>query len=101
MDDGDSLTVDVRPEKRKREEREKGRHEEDLRGNIREHSTTESHRVHPSQGFYSEEWQKELQDEDDYQSPDKFQRVSRIVFPTESQRFLWSITKGADVAYST
>ena len=56
-------------------------YEEDLRGNKREHSPTESRRVHPPRGFYSEEWDEELQDEDDYQAPDKFQRISRMVFP--------------------
>ena len=44
MDDGDSLTRDMRPEKRKKEEisrgRRKRRHEEDLRGDKREHSPT-------------------------------------------------------------
>ena len=79
------ISEDLRPEKRKREEisrgRRKRRHKEDLRGDKREHSLTESCRVHPPKGFYSEEWDKELQDEDDYQAPDKFQRISRMVFP--------------------
>ena len=41
----------------------------------------ESRRVHPPQGFYSEEWDKELEDENDYQAPDKFQRIYRMVLP--------------------
>ena len=85
MDGGDMISEDLRPEKRKREEisrgRRKHRHEEDLRGDKHEHSPTESRRVHHPQGFYSEEWDKDLQDEDDYQALDKFQRVSKMVFP--------------------
>ena len=85
MDEEKSLTVDMRPEKRKREEISRGqrkrRYEEDLRGDKGEHSLTESRRVHPPQGIYSEEWDEDLQDEDDYQAPDKFQRISRMVFP--------------------
>ena len=68
----------VRPEKRKREEisrgRRKHRHEEDLRGDKHEHSPTESCRCIPLKD-------EDLQDEDDYQAPDKFQRVSEMVFP--------------------
>ena len=52
MDEEDSLTVDMRPEKRKREEisqrQRERRYEEDHRGDKREHSPTESRRVHPS-----------------------------------------------------
>ena len=59
----------------------KGRYEKNLRGDKPEHSLTESRRVHPPRGFYSEERDKELQDEDDYQAPDKFQRILRMVFP--------------------
>ena len=62
MDGGDMISEDLRPVKRKREEisrgRKKRRHEEYLRGDKREHSPTE--------------WDEELQDEDDYQDPDKF-----------------------------
>ena len=36
--------------------------------------------MHPPLGFYSEEWDEDLQDKDDYQAPDKFQRVSKMVF---------------------
>ena len=85
LDDGDMLPEDLQPEKRRMEEisrgRRKRRHEEDLRGDKREHSPTESRRVHHPQGFYSEEWDKGFQDEDDYQAPDKFHRISRMVFP--------------------
>ena len=85
MDNGNSSTTDSKPEKRKREEISQGqrkrRYEEDLRGDKRKHSLTESRRVHPPQGFYSEEWDEDLQDKDYYQAPDNFQRVSKMVFP--------------------
>ena len=85
MEDVSSSNTNSKPEKRKREETVRGRRkrrcEEDLRGDKREHSPTESRRVHPPLGFYSEEWDKDLQEEDDYQAPDKFQRVSKMVFP--------------------
>ena len=42
--------------------------------------STESRRAHHPQGFYSEEWNEDQQEEDDYQSPDKFQRISNMVF---------------------
>ena len=84
MDGGDMISEDLRPEKRKREEisrgRRKRRHEEDIRVDKREHIPTESCRVHHPQGFYSEEWNEDQQEEDDYQSPDKFQRISNMVF---------------------
>ena len=105
IDGGDMISEDLRPEKRKREEisrgRRKCRHEEDIRVDKREYSLTVTCRVHHPQGFFSEEWNKDQQEEDDYQSLDKFQRISNMVFSTEAQRFLQSNTKGADVAYST
>ena len=84
MEDASSPNINSKPEKRKKEEIDRGRrtrrYEEDPRGE-HEHSQTESRRVHPPLGFYSEEWDEDLQEEDDYQAPDKFQRVSKMVFP--------------------
>ena len=31
-------------------------------------------------GFYSEEWDKDKQEEDEWQAPDKFQKISQMVF---------------------
>ena len=105
MDDENSLTVDMRPEKRKREEISRGQrkriYEEDLRGDKCEHSPTESGRVHPPRGFYSEEWDEELQDEDDYQAPDKFQRILRMVFPNGVSGDPPVKTTGVDVVNTT
>ena len=61
----------------------------------------ESHRVHPPLGFYSEEWDKNLQEEDDYQAPDKFQWVSKMVFPDGVPGILRANTAGVDVVNTT
>ena len=59
MEDVSSPSMNSKPEKRKREETDRGRrkrrYEEDLRGDKREHCPTESRRVHPPLGFYSED----------------------------------------------
>ena len=51
MDDVSSPSMNSKPEKRKREEMDRGqrkrRYEEDLRGDKHEHSPTESRRVQP------------------------------------------------------
>ena len=64
MEDVSSSNTNSKPEKQKREEtargRRKRRYKEDLRGDKREHSPTESCRVHPPLGFYSEEWDKDI-----------------------------------------
>ena len=40
----------------------------------------EPRRIHPPQGFYIEDWREDQQEEDDNQKPDKFQRISDMVF---------------------
>ena len=83
LDDVDMLPGDLRPEKGKRDEisrgRRKRRNEEDIRADKREHSPTESRRIHHPQGFYAEECSEDQQEEDDWQIPDKFQRISNMV----------------------
>ena len=84
MDDGDMISEDLRREKRKRDEvaqeRRKRRNEDNIRVDKRVHSPTEPRRVNPPQGFYDEEWIEDQQAEDDYQKPDKFQKISNMVF---------------------
>ena len=84
MDDGDMISEDLRPEKRKRDKvaqgQRKRRNEDDIRADKRVHSPTEPWRIHPPQGFYDEEWIEDQQAEDDYQKPDKFQKISNMVF---------------------
>ena len=112
MDDRDTLPEDLRLENRKRDEVARGlrkrRNKEDIRADKRMHSPTKSRRIHPPQGFYAENWTEDQQEEDNYQIPDKFQRIWCL--STESKRFLQPRTesslvsmfntKEADVAYS-
>ena len=53
---------------------------DDNRADKRVHSPTEPQRVHPPQRFYEEDWIEDQQAEDDYQKPDKFQKISYMVF---------------------
>ena len=32
------------------------------------------------EGFYSEDWDEDKQEEDEWQTPDKFQKISQMVF---------------------
>ena len=85
MEDGDILPEDMRPGKRRTDEispgRRKPRKEDNIRAEKREHSPTVSCRIQNPEGFYSEDWDKDKQEEDDWQTPDKFQRISQMVFP--------------------
>ena len=44
---------------------------------------------------------EDQQEEDDYQKPDKFQKISNMVFLNGVQWFLRFNTKGVDVVYMT
>ena len=46
----------------------------------REHSPTVSRRMQNPEGFYSEDWDEDKQEEDEWQIPDKFQKISQMVF---------------------
>ena len=84
MDDGEILVDDIRTGKRSREEtfrgRRKRRKEDDIRAEKREHSPSIVKRTRNPEGFYSEYWDDEQQEEDQWQIPDKFQRISQMVF---------------------
>ena len=60
----------------------KGQKEDEIRAEKREHSTAVQKRTSNPAGFYfySEDWEKLQQEEDDWQVPDKWQRISQIVF---------------------
>ena len=45
-----------------------------------EHSPTLSWRIQNPEGFYSEDWDKEKQEEGEWQAPDKFQKIAQMVF---------------------
>ena len=83
MDDGDILAENMRPEKRRRDEIAQGwrkwRKEDDIRVEKREHSPTRSRRTQNPEGFYSEDWNEDQQEQNEWQVPDKFQNISQMV----------------------
>ena len=83
MEDGDILPENMRPEKQRRDEISQGpkkrRKEDNIRAEKREHSPTVSRTQNP-EGFYSEDWDEDKQEEDEWQTPDKFQKISQMVF---------------------
>ena len=76
MEEGGILPEDTRPDKRKRDEiaqgRRKGRREDDIQTEKQKHSSTVSRRIQNPEGFYSKDWDKDKQEEDEWQAPDKF-----------------------------
>ena len=56
------------------------RRENDICTEKREHSPSTSKRTRNPEGFYSENWDDDQQEEDECQVPDKFQRISPMVF---------------------
>ena len=84
MEEGDILPEDARPDKQMRDKisrgRRKRRREDDIRTEKREHSPTVSQRIQNPEGFYSEDWDEDKQEEDDWQALDKFQKISQMVF---------------------
>ena len=84
MEDGEILEENTRPEKRRRDGisqgRRKQRKEDNIRAEIRRHSPSTSKRMRNPEGFYSENWDDDQQEEDEWQVPDKFQRISQMVF---------------------
>ena len=47
---------------------------------LNEREVTVSQRTSYPQGFYAEECDKDKEEEDDWQAPDKFQRISQVLF---------------------
>ena len=39
-----------------------------------------SRRIQNPEGFYSKDWDVDKQEEDEWQTPDKFQKISQMVF---------------------
>ena len=60
--------------------RKKRRKEDDIWTEKREHSPTVSRRIQNPEGFYSKDWDEDKQEEDEWQTPDKFQKISQMVF---------------------
>ena len=85
--EGGDIWKDMRPEKRRRDEISRGwrkrRKEDDIRIEKQEHSPTLSWRLRNPEGFFSEGWDEEKHEEDEWQIPDKFQKISQMVFCNE------------------
>ena len=84
MDDGEILAENMKPEKRRRDEAARGwrkrKKEDDIFAEKQEHSPATSRRTRNPEGFYSEDWDDNQQEEDKWQVPDKFQKISLMVF---------------------
>ena len=84
LEDGDIFSENMRPEKRMRDEISQGqrkrRKEDNIHAEKQEHSPTLSCRMGNPEGFYSEDWDEDKQEEDEWQIPDKFQKISQMVF---------------------
>ena len=84
MEDGEILAENVKPENRRRDEvaqgQRKRRKEDNIRAEKRVHSPSILRRKRNPEGFYSENWDDNLQEEDEWQVPEKFPRVSQMVF---------------------
>ena len=78
------MSGNMRPENRMRDEisqgRKKWRKEDDIWAEKTEHSPTVSRRMQNPEGFYSKDWDEDKQEEDEWQIPDKFQKISQMVF---------------------
>ena len=101
LDDGDILAENMRPEKRRRDEIARGRRKRRKKDNICaekwEHSPTTSRRMQNPEGFYSEDWDDDQQEEDKWQIQNKFQKISQMVF---RNRVLESHPEGDEVLAS-
>ena len=68
MEEGDIQPEDTRPDKKKRDMISRGWRKRRREGNIwtekQEHSPTVSQRIQNPEGFYSEDWDEDKQEED-------------------------------------
>ena len=84
MEDKKELIINETDNTLKRDEVVRGHRkqwkEDDICPEKSEHSPMVSRRAQNSEGFYSEDWDESEQEEDEWQMPDKWQRVSQMVF---------------------
>ena len=79
---------------------EKTKGEDDIQAEKRVHYPILSQRLRNPEGFYSEDCDEEKQEEDEWQIPDKFQKISQLVLCNgvlESSQVTVFNTKGASV----
>ena len=84
MEDEDVLPATEGAAKRKIDEVAQGQRkrqkEDDIRSEKHAHSPTVSRRMRNPEELYSEDWNEVQQKEDVWQTPDKWQRISQMVF---------------------
>ena len=84
METKDGRMIPETATKRKRDEvprgQKKQQREDDIRPEKHEHSPTISWRTQNPAGFYSEDWDELQQEDNEWQVPDKWQRISQMVF---------------------
>ena len=80
MEEEDVLPEATGSTNRRRDEISRGRKEDNIRLEKRGHSSTVSRRKQHPAGFYSEDWDEVQLEEDEWQAPDKWQRISQMVF---------------------
>ena len=84
MEDRKILEENTRPDRRRRDEvargRRKWRREDNIHREKREYSPSISKMTRNPEGFYSKNCDDDQQEEDEWQVPDKFQKISQMVF---------------------
>ena len=84
MEDKEGMMITETDTKPKRDEVAGGRRkrwkEDDICPEKHEHSPMVSRSIQNPAGFYSEDWDEFQQEEDEWQTPDKWQRISQMVF---------------------
>ena len=84
MEEEDVLPQATESTKWRRDKISRGRRKRCKEDNIRPekqgHSPTVSERIQNPEGFYSEDWNEVQQEEDKWQTPDNWQRISQMVF---------------------
>ena len=84
MEEEDVLPKASGSTKWRREEISGGRRKRSKEDQIRQekqgHLPTVSWRIQNPEGFYSKDREEEQQDEDNWQAPDKWQKISQMVF---------------------
>ena len=88
MEDDEDLMITKTDTKQKRDEVAQGRRKRRKEDDISkcEDSPTVCRRTRNPAGFYSEDWDELQEEEDEWQMPDKWQRISQMVFVADVWR---------------
>ena len=84
MEEEDVLSEATGSTKGRRDENSQGprkrRKEDNIQPEKQGHPPTVSRRIQNPEGFYSEDWDKDQQKEENWHTPDKWQKISQMVF---------------------